>query len=161
MRAASRKLQLTAAFVAGGLFGIGLLLSGMTMPHKVIGFLDVAGRWDPTLAFVMAGALAVYALAYRLAVRRPAPWLAERFDVPARRRPDGRLWLGAAIFGLGWGLAGYCPGPGIVAAGSLAGDAAWFVASMVAGSFLTAKLLGTRPATTAAPSRALGREPVP
>jgi uncharacterized protein len=121
------------AVVAGALFGAGLLVSGMTRPAKVIGFLDVARGWDPSLALVMGGAVAVYALAYRRIRRRERPWFDRAFHLPTRRDVDVPLLAGAAIFGIGWGLGGLCPGPGLVAAasGSTAGIA--FVAAMIAG----------------------------
>lgn len=120
------------AVVAGALFAIGLAIGGMTIPARVTGFLDVGGAWDPTLAFVMAGALAVYAPLSRMIRRRPAPVLDARFHVPAPAAVDARLIGGAMIFGIGWGLSGYCPGPALV---SLAGggSALVFVAAMIAG----------------------------
>lgn len=102
-------------FVIGLVFGLGLLVSGMTDPAKVLGFLDVAalarGAWDPSLALVMAGAIAVALPGYRIVLRRPGPWLAERFQLPATRGLDARIVVGPALFGIGWGLAGICPGP--------------------------------------------------
>ena len=124
------------AALVGAIFGAGLLLSGMTQPAKVIGFLDVGGHWDASLAFVMMGAIAVHALAYRAIVRRPRPLLDRRFHLPAKARIDARLLGGAALFGVGWGLAGYCPGPALVAAGALATPALVFVATMALGMAL-------------------------
>ena len=109
---------LWASFAAGLLFAIGLGVGGMTQPAKVIGFLDVAGRWDPTLALVMAAALAVYAPLHALIMRRATPLYGERFELSTRRDIDAALLLGAVLFGAGWGLAGFCPGPAVV---SLAG----------------------------------------
>jgi uncharacterized protein len=106
------------AFLAGALFAIGLGISGMTKPSKVVGFLDLAGAWDPSLMLVMAGAVGVHFTLRRFIVRREAPLWNTKFDVPTWRHIDGRLVLGAAIFGVGWGLGGFCPGPGIVAAAS-------------------------------------------
>ncbi|HVK78562.1 MAG TPA: DUF6691 family protein [Kofleriaceae bacterium] len=120
------------AAVAGAMFGAGLLLAGMTRPEKVIGFLDVGGAWDPALMFVMVGAIGVHLVAYRLIRRRSSPLLDGRFHVPTRRDLDGRLLAGAAIFGVGWGLAGFCPGPALVAAVS-AESALIFVAAMAIG----------------------------
>jgi len=121
------------ALVAGLLFGAGLAVSGMIDPAKVLGFLDVAGAWDPSLAFVMGGALAVTAAGYRLAWRRPAPLADTRFHVPAAGAVDARLAAGAAVFGAGWGLAGFCPGPALAAL-SLGRWEPWvFVAAMVVG----------------------------
>lgn len=100
--------------VSGLLFGAGLIVSGMADPAKVLGFLDVSGNWDPSLLLVMVAAVAVTAIGYRLAWRRKRPWLAPSFDLPTNRQIDTRLLAGAAIFGIGWGLAGICPGPGLV-----------------------------------------------
>jgi len=125
-----------SAFAVGLLFGLGLLVSGMADPAKVLAFLDVTGRWDPSLAFVMAGAVAVSAAGYRLALRRGRPVLAPRLDVPARRDLDGHLIAGAAIFGLGWGLAGLCPGPALTILTVAPTEAVTFVAAMVAGMLL-------------------------
>jgi uncharacterized membrane protein YedE/YeeE len=129
-----------AALAAGLLFGVGLVVSGMTQPQKVLGFLDVFGRFDPSLMLVMVGAIAVHALAYRWKAGRSAPLFSPAFVVPTRRDIDAKLLLGAAIFGLGWGLGGYCPGPGIVSlpAGGL--SALVFVGAMLTGMWLTAKL---------------------
>jgi len=127
------------AFLAGALFATGLLVAGMTQPARVIGFLDVTRAWDPTLAFVMAGAVGVYALAVRTLTRRARPWLDEGFHLPAREGIDARLVLGAAVFGIGWGLSGFCPGPSLVAAGSLAPTALVFVAAMCGGMLLVTR----------------------
>lgn len=105
------------AAAAGVVFALGLVLADMTSPARVLAFLDLA-RWDPTLAFVMAGAIAVYAPVARLVRARPAPLLGARFHWPAPAAIDRRLLAGAALFGVGWGLAGYCPGPALVAAGT-------------------------------------------
>jgi uncharacterized membrane protein YedE/YeeE len=125
-----------SAFAVGLLFGLGLLDSGMADPAKVLAFLDVTGRWDPSLALVMAGAVAASAAGYRLARRRGRPILAPRLDVPARRDLDGRLIAGAAIFGLGCGLAGLCPGPALTILTVAPMEAVTFVAAMVAGMLL-------------------------
>jgi uncharacterized protein len=109
----SAKATGAVGLAAGALFGVGLVVSGMTLPSKVRGFLDFSGEWDPTLAFVMGGAIAVHALAYRWVKHRAAPQLAPSFQIPTRRDIDAKLVFGAAIFGLGWGLGGYCPGPAI------------------------------------------------
>ncbi|MCR6631982.1 MAG: YeeE/YedE family protein [Magnetospirillum sp.] len=124
---------LLSAFFAGLLFGTGLLLSGMADPANVLGFLDVAGAWNPTLAFVMAGGLSVTFLGYRLGLKRPAPLCDDRFRLPTSVAIDARLIGGAAVFGLGWGLAGYCPGPAFAAAGGGFTEAIVFAAAMVAG----------------------------
>jgi uncharacterized protein len=123
--------------IAGLLFGAGLTVSQMVDPAKVQGFLDFAGiadgTWDPSLAFVMAGALVVTALGYRLALRRPAPLMAPRFALPTREDVDARLVTGAAIFGVGWGLAGYCPGPAVASLAFGNAEALAFVVAMLVG----------------------------
>ena len=122
-----------AAAVALAL-GAGLLLSGMTSPARVIGFLDVRGGWDPSLGLVMAGAIAVYApLARWIQRARRTPWTDVAFHLPTRRDLDGKLVVGAAIFGVGWGLGGLCPGPGIVAAAAGSETGLLFVAAMLVG----------------------------
>ena len=131
------------AAASGLLFGAGLTLSGMVDPLKVLGFLDVAGRWDPTLVLVLAGAVGVNVVGYRLVLRRRAPWLAERFVLPTATKVDRPLVAGAVLFGVGWGLVGYCPGPALAALPSGAPKVALFVAAMVAGSLL-ARFLTTR-----------------
>jgi uncharacterized membrane protein YedE/YeeE len=108
-------MKVLAALMAGVLFGTGLALSGMLNPVRVLGFLDIAGAWDPSLAFVLAGAVGVSALGYALSRHMARPVLAARFDIPAGRRIDTPLLLGGALFGIGWGLAGLCPGPAIAA----------------------------------------------
>ena len=126
------KLLLSSLF-AGGLFGLGLLVSGMTQASKVFGFLDLSGRWDPSLALVMGGALAVYGVGYRLVRRRKGPLLASSFQVPSRSDMDAPLLLGAALFGVGWAVSGFCPGPALVVAGGGGSEALWFVPAMLAG----------------------------
>jgi uncharacterized membrane protein YedE/YeeE len=101
------------ALLSGVIFGLGLAVSQMVNPAKVLAFLDVAGNWDPSLALVMAGALVVTGIGYRLAMQRPRPVLAERFSLPTKTALDARLIGGAALFGVGWGLIGLCPGPAI------------------------------------------------
>ncbi|AKR54599.1 permease [Devosia sp. H5989] len=123
---------LTAAFI-GLIFGTGIALSGMINPAKVLNFFDLAGAWDPSLAFVMAGALAVTALGYRFVLKRGRPALDTRFHLPAKRRLDVPLVAGSAAFGIGWGMTGFCPGGAIPALG-LGESSAWlFVASMAVG----------------------------
>lgn len=121
------------AFAAGLLFALGLGISGMTEPVKVTGFLDFFGDWDPSLALVMLGAIAVNLVPTRLALRRPRPVLDTRFHLAPFTRIDARLLGGAAIFGVGWGLSGFCPGPAIVAAGAGVGQAVVFSAGMLGG----------------------------
>ena len=139
-----RVMSLALAVSAGTLFGVGLLVSGMTQPGRVIGFLDPLGGWDPSLAFVMLGGILVYAPAYVwIRASRGEPWFDVRFHVPTRRDLDLQLVLGAAIFGVGWGLGGVCPGPGIVSAASASPAALVFVAAMLLGFMLPAAR-GTR-----------------
>ena len=126
-------MRIVLAFVAGLVFGLGLLLSGMADPAKVLGFLDLAGAWDPSLAFVMAGAIAVGALAFALARRRTKALLGDAMQLPTATAIDRRLVAGSLMFGAGWGLAGFCPGPALVALGLGAPQAVIFVAAMLAG----------------------------
>ena len=137
--------NLVVAVVAGFVFGVGLVLAGMTQPAKVIAFLDVLGGWDPSLAFVMMGAIAVHFVAYRLVLRRPAPLFDESFHLPTRRDIDLRLVLGAAVFGVGWGLGGYCPGPGLVSAAAGALGAVVFVVGMTVGMLIEQRLARALP----------------
>ena len=132
-----RAPELLTAIALGALFGVGLLISGMTDPARVVGFLQLDRGWDPTLAFVMAGAIAINAPLLAWTRRRSRPLLGARFHLPTRRDLDLPLVLGAAIFGVGWGLAGLCPGPGIVAAGAGSGPALGFVAAMLVGMAVT------------------------
>lgn len=125
-----------AAFIGGLGFAIGLGLAGMTQPDRIIGFLDFFGAWDPTLAFVMAGAVATYLLVMRLVARQPRPFASDKFRIPTRRDIDVRLVVGAAIFGAGWGLSGYCPGPGLTSIGALQLEGLAFVAAMIGGMLL-------------------------
>nr|WP_137830690.1 YeeE/YedE family protein [Methylobacterium sp. L1A1] len=122
-----------SAFAVGLLFGLGLLVSGMADPAKVLAFLDVTGRWDPSLAFVMAGAVAVSATGYLVARRRGRPLLASRLEIPNRRDLDPRLIAGAAVFGIGWGLAGLCPGPALTLLTVAPAQAVTFVVAMIVG----------------------------
>ncbi len=126
-------MRIVLAFVAGLVFGLGLLLSGMADPAKVLGFLDLAGAWDPSLAFVMAGAIAVGALAFALARRRATALLGDAMQLPTATAIDRRLVVGSLVFGAGWGLAGFCPGPALAALGLGAPQALVFVAAMLAG----------------------------
>lgn len=125
-----------AAMAAGLLFGVGLGVSGMTLPSKVVGFLDVTGNWDASLAFVMVGAIAVHTLLYRAVRSRPSPLFDGRFHVPTRKDLDPRLLLGAALFGVGWGIGGFCPGPALVSLASGGGAALLFVVMMLLGMWL-------------------------
>ena len=126
-------MSLLIATLSGLLFGIGLIAGGMTDPVKVKSFLDVFGAWDPSLALVMGGAIAVGLIGFNLASKRATSWTGIPMDLPKSTKIDWRLLLGGVLFGAGWGIAGYCPGPGIVAAssGSLAGGV--FVLAMLVG----------------------------
>lgn len=125
-----------AAGLVGLLFGAGLALGGMTDARVVLGFLDLAGTWDPRLLLVMGGGLAVTALGVRLAERRGRPFLADHLQLPTARDLDAKLIGGAALFGVGWGVAGYCPGPGLAALAINPGEALVFVPALLAGSWL-------------------------
>lgn len=118
---------------AGLIFGLGLVISGMANPAKVLNFLDVTGSWDPSLAFVMLGAIAVTAMGFRLVLRRPKPLLEQSFQLPGQSSIDGPLVFGSAIFGLGWGLFGFCPGPAITSLGLAATSTLVFVPMMLIG----------------------------
>jgi uncharacterized protein len=135
-------------FIIGLIFGLGLVLSGMSDPAKVLNFLDFAairtGSWDPSLAFVMAGAIAVTFAGYKLALKRTQPILGEKFYLPTRDDIDARVIAGPAIFGIGWGLSGFCPGPAITALGFGTKAAVIFVIAMVAGMWL-ARFIASRP----------------
>jgi uncharacterized membrane protein YedE/YeeE len=122
-----------AALGAGIVFGVGLGLSGMTQPAKVLGFLDIFGAWDPSLMFVMGGAILVHFALGRLIRRRERPLLDAQFHLPKATRLDKSLLIGSAVFGVGWGLGGYCPGPAIVSLGSGAVSAIVFVGAMALG----------------------------
>ncbi len=125
--------QTIIAFLAGLLFAAGLAVGGMTNPLKVLSFLDVFGHWDPSLAFVMGGAILVYGPLYRVVTHRPSPLLAEGFHLPTRQDIDAPLVLGSVLFGVGWGMAGFCPGPALVSTMSLGFDALVLAGSMLVG----------------------------
>ena len=137
-------------FLVGLLFGLGLCLSSMTDPAKVLGFLDLAGAWDPSLAFVMGGAVVVALIAFRIAIRRGSSLSGGPLHLPVARAIDARLIAGSLMFGVGWGLVGLCPGPAMADVGYLDGRAALFVLSMAAGMGLYATL-------AAAPARPSGK----
>ena len=130
-----------AAGSAGALFGAGLALAGMTDPRRILGFLDIAGDFDPTLAWVLAAALLVSAVGQRWVLRRARPLCATRFQLPAARGIDPRLVLGAALCGFGWGWAGYCRGPAIAGLAVGSREALWFVPAMLAGFWLHDRVL--------------------
>ena len=126
-------MHILSAFIVGLVFGIGLIVSGMTDPSKVLGFLDLAGNWDPSLAFVMGGAILVGLLAFRVAGRRERSLLGEAIRLPTATRIDRRLVLGSLAFGAGWGLAGYCPGPALASLATGGAKPLVFTGAMVAG----------------------------
>lgn len=146
-----------AAFGTGALFAVGLAISGMTKPSKVVGFLDLAGAWDPSLAFVMMGAIAVHFVAHRFVMRRPSPLFDAKFHLPTRKDLDLPLVMGAALFGVGWALGGFCPGPGLVSAGSGSLSAFVFIAGMTMGMFVEHAV--ARASRAPAPQRAHPQEP--
>lgn len=143
-------MQTLFAFFIGLLFGLGLLLSGMTDPGKIQGFLDLAGTWDPSLAFVMAGAIAVGVFAFALARRRTLSVLGGAMQLPTATAIDRRLVLGSLVFGVGWGLAGFCPGPGLVSMASGEVKGLVFVLALLVGMvvFESAERLGAKPRPT-------------
>lgn len=126
-------MRLISTYLIGLIFGIGISISGMANPAKVINFFDVAGIWDPSLAFVMGGALIVTLIGYRFVLNRPAPALSPKFYLPTRRDIDLPLVGGSAVFGIGWGIAGFCPGGALPALGTGQTDVVIFVVAMVGG----------------------------
>ena len=137
-------MRLLTAFLIGLVFGTGIAVSGMINPAKVLNFFDIAGSWDPSLAFVMGGALITTFAGYRLILRRRGPMRAPAFQLPPARRIDARLIGGAAVFGIGWGIAGFCPGGALPALGTGAWQAFAFVAALIAGIQLARALQSTR-----------------
>ena len=137
-------MKLVTSLLSGLLFGLGLILSGMTDPSKVIGFLDLAGSWDPSLALVMGGAIAVGLVAFQLARQRKRSLLGEPMQLPTATRIDQRLVIGALLFGVGWGLAGYCPGPALASVATGASEPIIFVLAMFAGMVLVEALAWAR-----------------
>ena len=133
-----------SALAAGLLFGLGLAISQMVNPEKVLDFLDVSGNWDPSLALVMAGAVGVAMLAFRFVLKRKQPLFDDEFHLPRLTKVDRRLLVGSAIFGLGWGIGGYCPGPGIAALSAGSVEALVFVAGMAVGSAMYRRLAAPR-----------------
>jgi uncharacterized membrane protein YedE/YeeE len=130
--------------LSGVLFGLGLAMGGMTDPGVVLGFLDVTGAWNPRLVFVLAGAVVTTAIGYQLVLRRRQPLLAATFQLPGKTRIDRRLLLGAVVFGLGWGTAGYCPGPALASIGALYPATLGFVVTMIVGWWLGGRLMKTQ-----------------
>lgn len=127
---------LWSALGAGFVFGLGLWVSGMANPKKVLGFLDVTGQWDASLMLVMGGAVAVTLIGFYFILKREKPFMEEKFEVPGRKDIDVPLVAGAGIFGIGWGIGGYCPGPALTAFSTLSAEAIVIVAAMIAGGVL-------------------------
>lgn len=147
-------MNLLVPAFAGALFAVGLVFAGMTQPEKVVAFLDVSGDWNPSLAFVMIGAIATHTLAYRLVPRLGSPWLGGRFGIPTRSDVDARLLGGAVLFGLGWGIGGFCPGPALASLATGTSEVFIFVGAMLAGMSLFGVVEKTllSPANTSAPA---------
>jgi len=142
-------MKLIFAYISGLIFGVGISISGMANPAKVLNFFDVAGTWDPSLAFVMGGALVVTFIGYRFVLKRPAPAFSDSFQLPTRRDLDGSLIGGSAVFGIGWGIAGFCPGGALPALGTGQYEVFIFVAATLAG-IIAAKMLQSALASRAA-----------
>jgi uncharacterized membrane protein YedE/YeeE len=160
----SGTLRALAALLSGAIFGLGLAVSGMMNPAKVISFLDVTGDWDPTLAFVMGGALLVTVPAFRIISKRQRPVLADGFELPRKSAVDARLVGGAALFGVGWGLVGFCPGPAVAALATGLTPVFVFVAAMISGMAIHRQLFEGRPdpgAATAADDTGRGLREAP
>jgi uncharacterized membrane protein YedE/YeeE len=141
-------MRMVLTYLTGLMFGVGISISGMANPAKVLNFFDIAGTWDPSLAFVMGGALVVAAIGYRIVFRRSAPLFDRNFYVPTSRVIDRKLVLGSATFGMGWGIAGFCPGGALPALGTGVTEVFTFFVAMTAG-ILLAKYLMARPARVA------------
>lgn len=124
------------AFLFGVIFALGLGIAGMTQPQKIIGFLDVFGKWDPSLLWVMVGAIAVHSVTYRLVMRRSTPIIGEVFSLPKKKDLDAKLICGSVLFGLGWGLAGFCPAPAIVSLITLNTPTVLFTGAMLTGMLI-------------------------
>ena len=143
-------MRILTTYLIGLVFGIGISISGMANPAKVLNFFDLAGTWDPSLMFVMAGALAIAIPGYRLVFRRPAPTFEDSFQLPDTRVIDRRLVLGSATFGVGWGIAGFCPGGALPALGTGRSDVFLFIAALIGGLFLARGLQSRSPSRKAA-----------
>jgi len=139
-------MRMLSYVLIGLIFGLGIVIGGMANPAKVLNFFDIAGTWDPSLAFVMGGALGVTALGYRIILRRPAPVLAGRFQLPTRRDIDVPLVAGSAVFGIGWGIAGFCPGGALPALGTGRPEVFVFTAALLAGIILAKRIQAARTA---------------
>lgn len=134
-------MRLVSTYLIGLIFGVGISISGMANPAKVLNFFDIAGTWDPSLVFVMGGAVVVAFFGYRIVLRRPAPVLDAKFHLPDNPRIDARLLGGSALFGIGWGIAGFCPGGALPALGTGQIDVFVFVAALIAGIFAAKRLM--------------------
>jgi uncharacterized membrane protein YedE/YeeE len=134
-------MRLVSTYLIGLIFGVGISISGMANPAKVLNFFDIAGTWDPSLVFVMGGAVVVAFLGYKIVLRRPAPVLDAKFHLPDNPRIDARLLGGSALFGVGWGIAGFCPGGALPALGTGQIDVFVFVAALIAGIFAAKGLI--------------------
>jgi uncharacterized protein len=148
-------MRLVTSYLIGLIFGIGISISGMANPAKVLNFFDVAGTWDPSLIFVMGGALVVTFVGYRFVLRRPGPIIDPTFHLPSNSRLDARLLGGSAVFGIGWGIAGFCPGGALPALGTGQIDVIAFVAALIAGIFVAKGMMAVSGARAA---RLLRRE---
>ena len=133
-------VKTAAGYLAGMLFGLGLAISGMTDPARVLGFLDIAGAWDPTLMFVLGAAVGTTFVGYRLVFARGTPLFSAKFQLPTKQELDAKLLGGAALFGVGWGLSGYCPGPAIASMGGLTLPLLALLAAMVLGWFIAQRI---------------------
>ncbi len=142
-------MLILASLLAGLVFGLGLIVSGMANPAKVLGFLDLFGAWDPSLMLVMAGAITVGRLAFLIAKRRTRSFIGAEMKLPTARKVDGRLMAGSALFGIGWGMAGFCPGPGLLGLGMGQPKALVFVCAMLAGMALFELIEGRKNAAGA------------
>lgn len=134
-------MRLVSTYLIGLLFGVGIAISGMANPAKVLNFFDVAGAWDPSLIFVMGGAVVVAFIGYRIVLRRPAPIIDAKFHLPDNPRIDARLLGGSALFGVGWGIAGFCPGGALPALGTGRIEVIAFVAALIGGIFAAKRLM--------------------
>lgn len=148
-------MRLFSTYLIGLIFGVGISISGMANPAKVLNFFDVAGAWDPSLAFVMGGAVVVAFIGYRFVLRRPAPMIDAKFHLPDNPRLDARLLGGSALFGVGWGIAGFCPGGALPALGTGRFEVIAFVVALIAGIFAAKALMAL---TGARAARVLRRE---
>lgn len=135
-------MRIISAYLIGLLFGIGISISGMANPAKVLNFFDIAGSWDPSLIFVMGGALVVTFIGYRFVLRQKAPFLADAFNLPTRQTLDVRLLVGSAVFGIGWGISGFCPGGALPVLGTGQTEVFVFVAALIAGIYMASALIG-------------------